>query len=154
MQVRFNCPTEGCVALIELEPLEGCADSPTGEGGPGIECPRCHVRHAVRLSDAVVREQRVDACPICGCREMFVRKDFPQKLGVVVVVAAAIASIATFKSDIWLSWGVLAAAVVVDLLLYVIVGRVTVCYACRAEYRRVAENPEHEGFDLARSEKY
>ncbi|RJQ08468.1 MAG: hypothetical protein C4558_08055 [Dehalococcoidia bacterium] len=156
MQVRFNCPTDGCVALIEMEPLEACAQDPqTGPGpGDGIECPRCHVRHPLHLSQAILREHRVDACPLCRCREFFVRKDFPQRIGLVVVAAAAIVSVATFKSNIWLSWGVLAAAVVVDLALYVLVGTVTVCYACRAEYRHVAANPEHEGFDLARSEKY
>lgn len=146
MQVRFNCPTEGCVALIELEPLEGC--------GGSIRCPRCRREHKVALSDAVVRDGRVDRCPLCGCRELFIRRDFPQKLGLLIVVGAALLSLLTYKGNILVSWGVLGAAVGVDLIIYMLVGTVTACYACRAEFRKVAPNPEHEGFDLARSEKY
>jgi len=40
------------------------------------------------------------------------------------------------------------------LFIYTALGRVTTCYACRAEYRRCPLNPAHEGFDLATSEKY
>ncbi len=146
MQIRFKCPTETCVALIELAPLEGAGDS--------IECPRCHVKHAVHLADCIILEQRLETCPICRCRELFIRKDFPQRLGLLVVIVAGVISIATFKSNIWASWGALAAAMVIDLFLYLLVGKVTVCYACRAEFRGVALNPQHVGFDLARSDKY
>jgi hypothetical protein len=31
---------------------------------------------------------------------------------------------------------------------------VTVCYRCREEFRDVALNPQHEGFELAVAEKY
>lgn len=146
MQVRFHCPTDGCVALIELEPLEGC--------GGSIRCPRCGREHAVALTDSILRDNRVDRCPICGCRELFIRRDFPQKLGLMIVILAAVISLLTYKTNILMSWGVLAAAVGVDIVIYCLVGTVTTCYACRAEFRKVAPNPEHEGFDLARSEKY
>ena len=146
MQIRFGCPKETCVALIELEPLENAGDS--------IQCPRCHTKHALHLTDEINKHQRVEACPLCGCRELFVRKDFPQWLGLLVVVVAGGISIATFRSNIWLSWGALASAMVVDLFLYLLVGKVTVCYACRAEFRRSTPNPEHKGFDLAQADKY
>ena len=41
-----------------------------------------------------------------------------------------------------------------DLIIYMFLGRVTTCYACRAEYRKCNLNPAHEGFELATSEKY
>jgi hypothetical protein len=146
MQIRFDCPTPSCVAQIELEPLEGAGDS--------IECPRCHVKHPVALNSSIRAERRLEQCPICRCREFFIRKDFPQKLGLLIVIVAGTISVATLKSNLGLSWGVLGAAVLVDLALYLMVGRVTVCYACRAEFRGAAPNPEHRGFDLAQSEKY
>lgn len=146
MQIRFHCPTPSCVALIQFEPLAEC--------GGAIRCPRCKENHPIRLTESVTRHGVVDACPVCGCRELFTRKDFPQRLGLVVVAAAALLSIALFNMNVVWSWGVLAAAVVVDFLLYLAVGRVTVCYACRAEFRHARPNPAHEGFDLARSEKY
>jgi hypothetical protein len=39
-------------------------------------------------------------------------------------------------------------------VLYAIVPRITVCYRCRAEFRDVPINPEHEGYELAVGEKY
>ena len=36
--------------------------------------------------------QLIDACPKCGCRDLFIRKNFPQKLGLSFVVVAAIAA--------------------------------------------------------------
>ncbi|MBI4717116.1 MAG: hypothetical protein HY763_04870 [Planctomycetes bacterium] len=146
MQIRFHCPTAGCVALIEYEPLEGC--------GPTMRCPRCGVEHAIHVSDALRREQTVEQCVICGGTEMFVRKDFPQRLGLAVVITFGIAAIYFFRTSVLTAWAILAGAVVVDLLVYAFIGKVTTCYACRAEYRGGRLNPRHEGFDLATSEKY
>lgn len=98
----------------------------------------------------------LDACPACGCRDLFVRKDFPQKLGMTIVVLAAVSFLVlaanprTFMYGVW----VLAGAVVVDAVLYLAVGKVTVCYRCRAEDREHPINPAHEGFELAIAEKY
>ena len=146
MQIRFNCPTPNCVALIELDPLESAVDS--------IECPRCRVKHPVEIDAGLRAEGRLEKCPLCRCREFFIRKDFPQKLGLLIVIVAGVVSVATLKTNLAISWGVLAAAVGVDLALYLMVGKVTVCYACRAEYRGGVLNPQHHGFDLAQSEKY
>jgi hypothetical protein len=96
------------------------------------------------------------ACPECGCRELFVRKDFPQKLGLAVVLVAAVAFVALSVRRATMYLGVLAllAAVVVDAVLYLFVPKVTVCYRCRAEFRGMPVNPEHGGFELAVGEKY
>jgi hypothetical protein len=100
--------------------------------------------------------QTINACPKCGCRELFVRKDFPQKTGLAVVVAAGAAflvlaaSRATFYLGVW----VLVAAAAVDALLYLFVPKVTVCYRCRAPLRGVSPNPAHGPFELAVAEKY
>ena len=96
------------------------------------------------------------SCPACGCRDLFVRKDFPQKLGLGIVVAAGAAFLAlaarprTFYLGVW----VLVVAAAVDAVLYLFVRRVTVCYRCRAEFRDVPTNPDHGGFELAVAEKY
>src|SRR3712207_3360011 len=95
-------------------------------------------------------------CPACGCRDLFVRKDFPQRLGLAVVVGAALTFLvlaarpATFYIGVW----VLVSAVVLDALVSLFVGRVTVCYRCRGEFRDVPLNPAHAGFDPATAEKY
>ncbi len=146
MQIRYHCPTDGCVAIIEYEPLEA--------SGPTMECPRCRVSHPMRLSDSIRRDHLVDQCVVCGGKELFIRKDFPQRIGLAVVVVFGLAALYYFSISVLIAWSILAAAVLIDLLIYAFLGKVTTCYACRAEYRKCPLNPAHEGFDLATSEKY
>lgn len=146
MQIRFHCPNETCVAIIEYEPLEQC--------GPTMKCPRCGTVHDITITPSMKEKDLVDACAVCGCTELFIRKDFPQKLGLAVVILFGAAAIYCFTFNVLLAWGVLAAAVLVDVLIYGFIGKLTTCYACRAEYRKCGLNPAHEGFDLATSEKY
>lgn len=134
------------MAIIEYGPLEEAVGS--------IECPRCHRPHPLDVTETVRTHNRVDRCAVCGCRELFIRKDFPQGIGLAVVLVAGIASVILFRSNLLAAYAVLTGAVLVDLCLYLAVGKVTTCYACRAEYRRGRLNPDHEGFDLATSEKY
>lgn len=146
MQIRFHCPTDKCVAIIEYEPLEGC--------GPTMTCPRCKVAHPIHVNGAIRNRNMVEQCAICRGRELFIRKDFPQRLGAAIVVVFGLAALYAFTFNVLVGWSILAAAVVLDLLIYLAIGKVTTCYACRAEYRKCGLNPAHEGFDLATSEKY
>lgn len=146
LQIRYHCPNETCVAIIEYEPLE--------EVGPTLTCPRCQKEHPLTVTDALREDHVIDVCAVCGSRELFIRKDFPQRIGLMVVIVSGIASIIFFRSNLLLAYAILAAAVVVDLLLYLVIGKATTCYACRAEYRNANLNPNHEGFDLATSDKY
>ena len=87
---------------------------------------------------------------------MFIRKDFPQKLGLGLVVVAAITFLflAASRQRFYLGVWVLVGAALIDAVLYAIVPRMTVCYRCRAEFRGVPINPEHHGYELAVGEKY
>lgn len=95
-------------------------------------------------------------CPACGCRDLFIRKDFPQKLGLSIVIVAAVAFLllASSRQHFYIGVLVLIAAAMIDAALYWFVPKLTVCYRCRAEFRDVPLNPEHEGFELAIAEKY
>jgi hypothetical protein len=98
----------------------------------------------------------VTICPHCGCREFFVRKDFPQKLGLSLVIAAAILFLilAARPSTFYIGVCVLLAVTLIDAVLYFFVGRVTTCYKCRADFRDHPINPAHGPFELAVAEKY
>ena len=102
------------------------------------------------------RKEPLEVCPACGCRELFVRKDFPQKVGLLVVIVAAVTflALAADPHRFYVGAWVLAGAVVVDAALYLLVPRITVCYRCRSEFRDVAVNPRHEGYELSVGEKY
>jgi hypothetical protein len=103
------------------------------------------------MSNAFLRE-----CPKCGCHDLFVRKDFPQKLGLSIVIIAAVAFLwlASSRRHFALGACVLIAAAVIDAALYLFVPKITVCYRCRTEFRDAPINPQHQGFELAIGEKY
>ena len=100
--------------------------------------------------------QPLTACPNCGCRDLFIRKDFPQKLGLAIVVVAAVTFLALAARPHTFHLGVYAllAAVVIDAALYFFVPKITTCYRCRADFRGVPLNREHHTFELAKAEKY
>jgi cell division protein FtsW (lipid II flippase) len=87
---------------------------------------------------------------------MFIRKDFPQKLGLAIVIIAGGMFLILAASRRWFYVGaiVLVAAAAIDALMYAFVPKLTVCYKCRSEFRDVPLNPEHEGYELAVGEKY
>lgn len=146
MKLRFACRQEGCPALIEYRP--------TGAGEECLNCPRCQRTYTIHETDRLISGQELQRCAMCQGEELFVRKNFPQKIGLVIVLAAAIVSFISLERSPGLAYGVLIAAVLVDLAIYCLIGLVTVCYRCRAEYWGLARNRQHEWFDLATSEKY
>jgi hypothetical protein len=84
-----------------------------------------------------------------------VQKDFNRQLGVAIVGIGIIASTYFFsRGNPMLAMACLVATAAVDLLIYTLVGLVTVCYACHAIYRGFERNVEHEVFDLKKLEKY
>lgn len=144
--IRYPCNVEGCPALVEFAP-EALQE-------PAVECPRCRDRRPFNLTDHLDDDGRLVRCPLCDCTEFFLRKDFPQIIGLSIVVVAAALSIWTLRSNAVLAYGILAAAAVIDALLYLLFPKITVCYRCRAEFRGVPLNETHGAFDLATHEKY
>lgn len=95
-------------------------------------------------------------CPTCGCRDLFIRKDFPQKLGMAIVVIAGVAFLvlAANRASMWIGVTILAIAAGIDAMLFFFVPKITVCYKCRGEFRGHPLNPDHHGYELAVGEKY
>jgi hypothetical protein len=110
---------------------------------------------ALNVPATLTNGGRIDRCVVCDGVEFFIRRDFPQKLGMALVVMFGVAaSVFFYYQNVLATYGTLASLAVVDAIIYFFVGKVTVCYRCRAEYRGLVYNPDHEGFDLATSEKY
>ena len=147
IDIRTRCSRPGCWGEVRIR-----ADEPGQQTGA---CLKCGDARSLQIDSDLARGGSVNSCPVCGGREFFVRKNFPQWLGLLIVIDAAIVSCVFLylKMMLWV-WIVLGAAVLVDAALYFVTGIVTVCYRCRAEFRGAAYNPGHSGFDLATSEKY
>ena len=78
----------------------------------------------------------MDACPVCRGAEFWLRKDFDPKLGLTVVIIGGLISAAFFwyGMDV-VAYGVLVAAVLLDVVVYGRLGDITVCYRCHSEFR-------------------
>jgi len=104
---------------------------------------------------ALDEAHRLRQCPVCGCGELFARRDFPQAVGFgIVVVAATVATVLFAMGLLVASVSVLAAVVVVDGVIAFFTGRCLVCYRCRSEFRDIPIAKDHPGWDLATGEKY
>jgi DNA-directed RNA polymerase subunit RPC12/RpoP len=142
MHVTYAC--QNCGAAIHQQ-----FDASSG----ALECPTC--RQRIAIAAEAVEGLRVQRCLVCPSRELFVRKDFPQRLGVALVVAGIVgSSIAWYYASLSWTFGILFVTALADLLLFTLVGNALMCYRCGAQYRGVAEMESHGQFNLETHEKY
>ena len=125
MQVNARCPD--CDASLPF---------PAGDAPSAIRCGRCGRGISLRVSDPVQADAAVDRCPVCEGTDFYVRKDFDPRTGLAFVIAGALISAIFYYFDLDLiAYSVLAAAVVIDLIIYGRLREITVCYRCHAEFR-------------------
>lgn len=142
MNVTFSCP--GCHQAIRSAITADTAQ---------LACPHC--LQQINVPKDAISDGLIHRCVVCPSTELFVRKDFPQRLGVTLVVLGFItSSIAWGYYMVWLSFAILFATALVDLALYVLMGESLTCYRCHAQYRGFHENLPHSGFDLETHERY
>lgn len=118
-----------------------------------LKCEACGQDLAV--PEDAVEGSRVKRCLVCPSTDLFVRKDFPQRLGVFIVAVGIIgSSIAWYHAHLYWTFGILFATALIDVLLYSFVGDALMCYRCQAQYRGVAEMDSHGAFDLETHERH
>jgi hypothetical protein len=107
------------------------------------------------IPDGAISADRIERCLVCPSNELFARKDFPQRLGVALVVLGFIgSSIAWANYQVFWTFAILFFTALVDLVLYLVMGESLTCYRCQAQYRGVQEIERHGGFDLETHERY
>jgi hypothetical protein len=142
MNVTFACPK--CQAASRVEFVDSAEQICCGQCGAPIAVPA-----------GALQGQRVVRCLVCPSTDLFVRKDFPQRLGVALVAIGIVgSSIAWGYGQMYLTFGILFATALADVLLYTFVGEQLMCYRCQAEYRGVADMESHKAFDLETHERY
>jgi hypothetical protein len=120
-----------------------------------VGCPACGNVPRLGRTSAVRSGRCVDVCAVCGHADMYVQKDFNRSLGLVIVTAGVLGSLGFFAlGQPFFAVGTLVLMALLDGLIYLLVGDVTVCYSCHAIYRGFGPNPEHEGFNLELLERY
>ncbi len=142
MNATFSCP--GCQQSVR---------SPLTAETAELKCPHCGQQ--IKVPSGAIEGGHIHRCVVCPSSELFLRKDFPQRFGVALVVLGFIgSSIAWGYYIVWLSFAILFATALVDLGLYIFMGESLTCYRCHAQYRGFRENPFHTGFDLETHERY
>jgi len=142
MNVHYNCP-----ACQQTARCRVAADS------DHIACPHC--RQPIQIPAGAIAGQQIHRCLVCPSTELYARKDFPQRLGVALVIAGFIgSSIAWANYQVLWSFAILFGTALVDLLLYLVMGESLTCYRCHAQYRGFDDIERHGGFDLETHERH
>ena len=142
MNVTYNCPH--CQRTTRAQLAGDTA---------AIACSHC--QQQIQVPAAAITDQQIHRCVACPSTELFARKDFPQRLGVALVVIGFVgSSIAWFNYQVLLSFAILFATALIDLVLYIVMGESLTCYRCHAQYRGFEEIERHGGFNLETHERY
>ena len=137
VQVVAKCPE--CDAGLPVE---------ASENASAIKCGACGREIPLTFSESVAADRAVDRCPVCSGTDFYIRKDFDPTIGLTVVIIGAVISgiFYWFGKDL-VAYSILAAAVLVDLVVYGRLRDVTVCYRCHSEFRGAYERTA-AAFDL------
>lgn len=123
------------------------------ERGAPMICMHCG--RPQPLKESAWDGDRVTECVICPSQELYVRKDFSQRLGIgLIVTGFVLSSIAHFLHyGVW-AIGILLGFAAIDALLYYVTGNALHCYRCHCELRGLPGLDEHDPFDLEVHEKH
>lgn len=142
MNVTYNCPSCHRTARAQLT-----------DSTASITCSKC--QQSINIPGGAISGRQIHRCLVCPSSELFARKDFPQKLGVALVIIGFVgSSIAWFNYQVLLTFTILFATALVDLVLYMVMGESLTCYRCHAQYRGFEEIERHGGFNLETHERY
>jgi len=142
MNVSYRCPS--CDATNHVA-FDGVAVE--------LACSRCAARLVV--PQGAWEDGRLQRCLACPSTDLFIRKDFPQRLGVLIVVLGFAAScVSWYFHWIYTTFAILFATALIDGALYALVGNALICYRCGAVYRDLPGMEEHGGFELETHERY
>lgn len=130
MEIEFRCPH--CQAV---------GHAPWALTQP-LTCPHC-----AQALAAAQPGQPFERCPICNGYEFYRQRDFNRRLGVALVILGVILA--------WPTKGIsLLAVALIDLGLYGLLPRITICYRCEAIFRGLPPGSAGGDFDLATADKY
>ena len=142
MNVTFACPRCERPGRVDL-----------AASAASLDCPNCPTQ--LDIPAGAIVDGRLCRCLACPSTELFVRKDFPQSLGVAIVAFGVItSSIAWYFRWVNAAFAMLFLSALIDVILYQIVGQALVCYRCNAHYRLLDGLDGHEPFNLETHERF
>lgn len=145
MRITYACPA--CDATASVDGVESRAT---------LVCPACQTALDIPTDGiAPGPPPRLRRCLVCPGTELFVRKDFPQRLGLAIVVAGLAGScVAWACRELILTFAILFGTALVDVVLYFFMPDCLSCYRCNARYRGAGITTAFGGFNLETHEKH
>jgi hypothetical protein len=144
MELTFLCPHCGAIGSVaRLETATTAA------------CPSCSRVRALRRE--AVPDGTLHSCAWCATEDLYLQKDFPQGLGLAIVIAGFVVSTIFWYYVMPIpALSVLLISALVDMVLYYWVPDVTICYRCLGQYRGPGAHPDarFRPFDLSIGERY
>lgn len=142
MRLVFSCPS--CQGVVVVQDVEQ---------KPEICCTHCSWKKKTPVENIV--DEKPQSCLICGCQDLWRQKDFPVAWGLaMVVIAVILSSIAIAYYRPILAMGILMFFALVDMVLYLFMKDVLVCYRCSSRHRSKPINNEDPAFNLEIAERY
>ena len=142
MNLTFACPSCQKAARVDVV-----------AGESGLECPHCGQR--IEFPATAYDGTKLDRCLVCPSTDLFVRKDFPQRLGVGLVALGFAASCVTWAYGMVIpTFAILFATALADVVLYAVVPDALMCYRCHAQYRSLQGHEGHQAFNLETHERH
>jgi hypothetical protein len=142
MNVTFSCPKCQHDTRSQIEPAAA-----------SLTCAACG--QDISVPHGAFRDRSLARCLVCPSTDLFIRKDFPQRLGVGIVVFGIVASSIAWGYSLPIAtFAILFATALVDVVLYLIVPDALMCYRCGAQYRMAGDMAGHTGFNLEIHERY
>jgi hypothetical protein len=142
MNVTYACPHCEQAVRAEVVPQR-----------PTLSCTHCGA--TTPAPPGAMDGGRLRRCLVCAGTDLFLRKDFPQRLGMGIVIVGFAASCVTWHLYLpaW-TFAILFATVFVDIALYLMIGTAVMCYRCHAQYRCVENLDDFGHFNLETHERY
>lgn len=118
-----------------------------------LVCYNCDWQHTL-ANNSINSDQTLTQCLRCGNRDLWRQKNFPQSLGFLFVAAGAISSsVAIYYYRPLIAMGILMVFALLDMVLYIVMPDVLVCYRCQSKHHNVNVDA-HGGFDHELGERY
>lgn len=135
LTLDLDCP--GCELSRRVTDAQHLDDA-----GP---CPRCS--HQTPLhSDALAEDGTLRGCLLCGGPDLYRIKQFPRKVGLAFIAAAAISG--PVFLDGWVAFLPLPILAMLDQLIHPLLPNVAVCYRCSSHHLGAPDTHQLKTYDL------
>jgi len=156
MRITYACPA--CDATVTHGGAEALRRLDCPQCGAAVEPPADAIAWVAADGTTAAPgagRLRLRRCLVCPGTELFARKDFPQRLGVGIVVAGFVGSCVTWAWRLLVpTFAILFATALLDVILYLLMPECLTCYRCAARYRGDGVADDAGGFDLETHEKH